>query len=246
MMSAIMTNWRKIAIAITLISTLGYTLVFLPEDTFLWLAKEDGILEWAGTLFFLATSVFLLLLFFRNNSFAKKEDASMYNTYGKRIWFLLLGLLFFFLFGEEISWGQRIFGLETPEGLSAINKQKELNFHNLGPMHLYDDEGNRKTGLALHLTAKRIFIYIFTLYLFVLPLCVKYIPAIAILARRFYLPVPKIELGFMFLANVVLYSVFRPFGSHELLAGRAVSEVQEMNFALVLFFIPFVWYGSRR
>jgi hypothetical protein len=245
-MISIRSNWRKIAIAITLISTLGYTLIFLPEESFLWLAKEDGILEWTGTLFFLATAVLLFVLFFRNNSFANKEDANFYNTYGKRIWFLLLGLLFVFLFGEEISWGQRIFDLETLERFSDINMQHENNFHNLDFMHLFDEDGHRKTGLALLLTAKRIFIYIFILYLFILPLCVNYIPAIATLAKRYYLPVPKIELGYMFLANVALYSIFKPFGSHELLVGRALSEVQEMNFALVLFFIPFVWYGSRR
>jgi hypothetical protein len=146
----------------------------------------------------------------------------------------------------EISWGQRIFGIETLEGLSELNYQDENNLHNLGFWHLYDEEGNRKTGLALFFTAKRIFIYIFILYLVILPLCVKYIPTIDTLAKRFYLPVPKIELGIMFLANVVLYSIFKPLGSHELLVGRALSEVQEMNFALVLFFIPFVWYGSRR
>ena len=33
--------------------------------------------------------------------------------------------------GEEISWGQRIFGFATPEGLAAVNYQREFNFHNL-------------------------------------------------------------------------------------------------------------------
>jgi hypothetical protein len=36
-----------------------------------------------------------------------------------------------FIAGEEISWGQRIFGIGTPEGLSAINFQGELNLHNI-------------------------------------------------------------------------------------------------------------------
>lgn len=33
--------------------------------------------------------------------------------------------------GEEISWGQRIFGFETPDWLKTKNLQKETNFHNL-------------------------------------------------------------------------------------------------------------------
>ncbi len=45
--------------------------------------------------------------------------------------FLALGLACLFLSGEELSWGQRIFGWETPEEIAAINKQKETNLHNM-------------------------------------------------------------------------------------------------------------------
>jgi hypothetical protein len=39
---------------------------------------------------------------------------------------------------EEISWGQRLLGIETPEYLMEINIQKELSFHNIKqfPLHL--------------------------------------------------------------------------------------------------------------
>lgn len=37
----------------------------------------------------------------------------------------------FFLIGEEVSWGQRVFGWGTPESLAAINKQEETNLHNI-------------------------------------------------------------------------------------------------------------------
>lgn len=46
--------------------------------------------------------------------------------------FLLFFILFCFVaFGEEISWGQLIFNFEVPEYIKNINKQKELNIHNL-------------------------------------------------------------------------------------------------------------------
>jgi len=50
----------------------------------------------------------------------------------KIIWVLyLLGALgLFMIAGEEISWGQRIFGLETPEFYLEHNTQKEINLHN--------------------------------------------------------------------------------------------------------------------
>ena len=35
---------------------------------------------------------------------------------------------------EEISWGQRIFGIETPDTLMEINTQQEISLHNLKPV----------------------------------------------------------------------------------------------------------------
>jgi hypothetical protein len=50
-------------------------------------------------------------------------------------WFLfctgVLGALFVFGAGEEISWGQRILGVESPEFFKANNAQQETNLHNL-------------------------------------------------------------------------------------------------------------------
>jgi uncharacterized membrane protein len=37
-----------------------------------------------------------------------------------------------FIAGEEISWGQRILGWSTPDGLSELNEQGETNLHNIG------------------------------------------------------------------------------------------------------------------
>jgi hypothetical protein len=43
----------------------------------------------------------------------------------------LLALLFFFGAGEEISWGQRIFGVQSSEFFTQNNAQGETNLHNL-------------------------------------------------------------------------------------------------------------------
>jgi len=45
--------------------------------------------------------------------------------------YLLITLVFFFIGMEEISWGQRIFGWETPLFLEEINIQDETNLHNI-------------------------------------------------------------------------------------------------------------------
>ncbi len=48
----------------------------------------------------------------------------------KTFLFFLSGMMFFFAM-EEISWGQRILGIETPEFLKKINDQDEINIHNI-------------------------------------------------------------------------------------------------------------------
>lgn len=46
--------------------------------------------------------------------------------------YLLIGLFLFFFLMEEISWGQRMFGIQTPTELEQINVQNETNIHNIG------------------------------------------------------------------------------------------------------------------
>ena len=46
----------------------------------------------------------------------------------------VLALTLVFIAGEEISWGQRIFDVDTPERLSRLNHQEETNLHNIGPI----------------------------------------------------------------------------------------------------------------
>jgi hypothetical protein len=37
--------------------------------------------------------------------------------------------------GEEISWGQRLLGIDTPDSVRDANLQEELNVHNLGAVY---------------------------------------------------------------------------------------------------------------
>lgn len=49
----------------------------------------------------------------------------------QQIWFILISLGTFYFLGEEISWGQHYLKFQTPEVLQEVNKQAELNLHNL-------------------------------------------------------------------------------------------------------------------
>jgi len=50
-------------------------------------------------------------------------------------WLLGLGLVVVAM--DEISWGQRVFSIATPERLAAVNLQSELTVHNLTPVMVY-------------------------------------------------------------------------------------------------------------
>jgi len=75
----------------------------------------------------------------------------------------IVSVLFLVAFFEEISWGQRLIGIETPELIEQINTHKETNLHNLKPVqrmldHLYLLAGiyGMFSGLIYDLLLKKI------------------------------------------------------------------------------------------
>jgi len=246
-MNSIFNSQNRLYFLLFVFCLFCFTAVLLPQKTFLFLVQEDGPFESAAATFFLLSSILFFLLFFRKSSFKKAADAAYFNSRSKRIFFFLLGLLFIFLVGEEISWGQRIFGFETPEGMAERNMQGETNLHNLDIFHILKsksgEEGIDKTGLEAYLTAKKIFVYIFLCFLFLLPLGVRFVPFIRDLAKRFYVPVPPIQIGILFILNILVYKAFKPLATGYRGIGRGLEELEEFNFALILFLVPFVWFS---
>ena len=219
---------------------LAFCTVFLPKATFISLADEDGFFEYGTALFFLITSILFFVLFFQKDWFFRSEDKQYFSSRTKRIFFLLFGLMFFFFMGEEISWGQRIIGFETPESIRDRNIQNEFTFHNIDFLNHWKEGKELKSGLKALFTAKRIFVLTFVLYLFILPLSVRYSDFIKRITKKLYLPIPAIELGVLFILTLLIFNVFKLVYSYERV-GRRLSEVEEFNFALILLFLPFVW-----
>ena len=105
--------------------TIGFILLFLFHvELYDQLTSEDNIIENLSAVLLLFCSCFFLISFFH----ARKSPLKIHHwlTYG----LLMLSIVFFLIAGEEISWGQRIFDLATPDYLSSVNEQDELNFHN--------------------------------------------------------------------------------------------------------------------
>ena len=118
-----LTAVEKIILALaTAAIAAGIFLFYTNVAQFEEYVKEDGIVEWLTVVGLLLGS---FVCFSRLAVLWKK----------KNWWFLLvtfgLGLFLFFAAGEEISWGQRIFGLKTPEYFQEHNAQHETNLHNL-------------------------------------------------------------------------------------------------------------------
>lgn len=97
---------------------LNYVSVF-HIDLWWMLLSEDGVVESLSAGFFFMSSIGLVILAFVNR-----------DTWRWQV-FLFAGLVMAFVAGEEISWGQRIFGFETPDLFETANYQGEANLHNL-------------------------------------------------------------------------------------------------------------------
>ena len=95
------------------------------------LYMEDYLFESMTAVLFIASSFLLCKAALSLRPWCKKQYGL---TVGYR-WivciYLCLAGAFFFVGMEEISWGQRILGWETPSFWSEINLKKETNVHNL-------------------------------------------------------------------------------------------------------------------
>ena len=104
--------------------------LLLSPPALFWLVAEDGPAETVqATLLF--GGALAALLAARGNAGAGHRGAA--------IWCAVLAVLLALIGFEEISWGQRIFGIETPEWLAERNQQGETNLHNMatGPAEYF-------------------------------------------------------------------------------------------------------------
>lgn len=186
---------RESSISRSQISALGvlivllYTWVLLPDawlsDSFVLLvSQEDGLVEWLGALSLLVASGLFLLCFLRARRAGSKR--------AKQLFLLGLAAALFVGAGEEISWGQRILGFETPGAVEQSNYQGELNLHNLSAVGLHD--------------VWRGFEIFTLLFVIALPLVAwRNQQARALLSR--YVPIVPLALGGLFLLAELMFAL---------------------------------------
>jgi hypothetical protein len=81
--------------------------------------REDGVIEGGSALLFLLASIGSAVLAWKAR------------TRPRRVFAGILAVGFFFCTGEEMSWGQHLFGWKAPEAITKVNVQGETNLHNL-------------------------------------------------------------------------------------------------------------------
>lgn len=91
-----------------------------PFDVFEQIIKEDNIIEYLQFLVLFSGGVSCIKIFIKNTK--------LISPY---ILFLICGLVFIFVAGDEIAWGQRILGIESTEKIKELNRQEEITLHNL-------------------------------------------------------------------------------------------------------------------
>jgi len=149
----------------------------------------------------------------------------------KNIFYLLLVILFFVGFGEEISWGQRILNFETPEALKQVNLQNETNIHNIVIFHGTTPDGKQKDFVGKLLNIDRLFSFFWFSFCLIIPVLSKANRKIYSLIRSLNVPLVPLWLGTFFLINYILSKIFETIRDPQLL--QPIVEIKESNIAFL-------------
>lgn len=196
-------NFFHAAVSLLLVSI---TFIFYYSNfTYQSLVKEDGIIEYLTAIFLMSISIFLI------KKLLEIEDIISVNNLG----IIIFSIIFFFGFGEEISWGQRIFNIETPTFFAQNNLQSETNIHNLMIGGVKLNKLIFTNGLFL----------IFSFYFLVFP----YLYFRSIKARsfinKFSVLLPRYSQSLIFICSTIVIYIF----DHE-----RISELWECLFAFTM------------
>jgi len=195
---------------ITLIVLTGYVVTVLQWEATKPFRGEDHLIENLGAIFFFIAA----LLFFVCYRLSSRCDKDTGHSPPKRSkFYLFLAILFFIGCGEEISWGQRIFGWNSPKIVHELNRQRETNFHNI---RLFNDpryrrgkplENERRPVLSIMFDIDTWFFSFWFSYCLILPLVNRYSLRASRKFSRWRLPVPPLWIGILMLVNFSMYVV---------------------------------------
>jgi hypothetical protein len=162
--------------------------IFFDVPTISRLGEEDNFFEWLTVIYLAVAAIICFILFIKK----------------RNIFFLLFFLVFVFGAGEEISWGQRIVGIETPESIKEKNVQDEFNIHNL-------EYFTQHSGIARLMSMNFLFRLFTLVFGVVLPLCMNHLKFCRVINQKLKLPIPPLSIGVFFLINWVLFRILHRY-----------------------------------
>ncbi len=172
-------------------------------------AVEDGFVENSQFVLLLCSSLLLFYYFFK---FFKHKNASW------KLGVLVMAIAFFFASGEEISWGQRIFNVQSSEFFIENNAQHETNLHNM----VVDGEKVNKLIFSQLLTIMLV------IYLLILPVLYRKVASIKKLANLFAVPIVKWHhtIAFLIATGLIIF-----------VHSKKKWELYELAFAVIFLLI---------
>ena len=232
---------KRLVIGVTLCSLSYLALVaLLYTGTFHDLAREDGVVESGGALCFLASAGLFFWMFLQ----LRRSQSSLPGYFGGCYWFLILAALFIFITGEEISWGQRIFGWSTPDWMKESNVQEETTIHNIEIFNGHTKDHELKPFWQSLLVMNRMFAMFWLAWCFVLPLATRFITPVRNITAWFRVPVPQVFFGCLFIATYATAKIFVLTNHPE---ERVLSQTDEIKeaFAAAIFLMVALDFTQR-
>ena len=202
---------EKLIVSFLIITVvIGIYFFYTNKDFYAYLVQEDGVFENLTSIFLFLSSFYLFYFFISNIKL-------------KSIWWkmgiiiMIIGL--FFGAGEEISWGQRIFHIESSKFFNENNSQKETNLHNM----IVD-------GVKLNkLIFSNLLSIIFSIYFLILPILWRKNNFIKKTINQFGIPIANNYqvIIFMISSLIIILSI----------SNERKWEIWEYTFALTMFLI---------
>ena len=222
---------KKYIVSIILVLILSYSFLnFSPDNIVVVWGKEDGFFEWLTALCYFISFLLLVLIYKKN----------------KNIFILFLGIVMFFGAGEELSWGQRIFGFATPEAVNQVNVQHEFNLHNTVLFDSRHLDMKLKTGIEKLFEMNFLLKLFFACFGILLPICIYHVKIISNFIYKFKVPVPPISLGLFFSISWFLMKFSLTGNRSEGSVNRAGSEIAEFIGSYIMVIISLYFYNYNK
>ncbi|MBK5270654.1 MAG: hypothetical protein JJE22_06535 [Bacteroidia bacterium] len=203
-------------------------LLILPKEILIRITQEDNVYENITAIALFLASFISIYLFLTSRI---GNDLFILKT-KKNIFFVLLFLLFFFVAGEEISWGQRIFGWGTPKTFGNFNLQDETTIHNL--------------NFIMPIEGRLIYMFIFS-WTILVPIFNRTNNKVKVFLQSINLPFGSLWIGFLFCLNYSLLLVVRhyvPFNNGPY--GIRREEISECNIAILFLALTLLIFKKER